>query len=179
MSYLGLSGNNAESQFPKYLKRNVIERVKSAAGGLFVMGALAAFLPAAPVFAQQATLRGDASRHTVHFVGVDNNVTLEVLDWGGSGKPLVLVAGTFILSRTRSGTLEQGSSGGVLHVRVQNRSFAQNDKKNVILFQEVRTRRRVPIGFTCRGRHPIHAETRKVEKDNVNSSESGIISSCL
>jgi hypothetical protein len=93
MSYLGLSGNKPESQFPRSRKRNVIERVKSAAGVLFVMGALAAFLSAAPVFAQQATPPGDVSRHTVHFVGVDNNVTLEVLDWGGSGKPLVLVAG--------------------------------------------------------------------------------------
>jgi pimeloyl-ACP methyl ester carboxylesterase len=93
MSYLGLSGNKPESQFPRSRKRNVIERVKSAAGVLFVMGALAAFLSAAPVFAQQATPPDDVSRHTVHFVGVDNNVTLEVLDWGGSGKPLVLVAG--------------------------------------------------------------------------------------
>src|SRR5215471_3802346 len=35
----------------------------------------------------------DESRHTVHFVTVDNNVKLEVLDWGGSGRALVLLAG--------------------------------------------------------------------------------------
>jgi len=35
----------------------------------------------------------DESPHTVHFVTVDNNVKLEVLDWGGSGRALVLLAG--------------------------------------------------------------------------------------
>lgn len=35
----------------------------------------------------------DPSSHTVQFVAVDQNVKLEVLDWGGSGRPLVLLAG--------------------------------------------------------------------------------------
>jgi hypothetical protein len=35
----------------------------------------------------------DASPHRVQFVTVDDNVKLEVLDWGGSGRPLVLLAG--------------------------------------------------------------------------------------
>lgn len=35
----------------------------------------------------------DASPHTVRFVTVDHNVKLEVLDWGGTGRPLVLLAG--------------------------------------------------------------------------------------
>ena len=35
----------------------------------------------------------DPSPHTVQFIAVDNNVKLEVLDWGGSGRPLVLLAG--------------------------------------------------------------------------------------
>ncbi|MFL6291808.1 MAG: alpha/beta fold hydrolase [Thermoanaerobaculia bacterium] len=35
----------------------------------------------------------DQSPHTVQFVRVDNDVTLEVLDWGGSGRPVVLLAG--------------------------------------------------------------------------------------
>ena len=35
----------------------------------------------------------DPSPHTVQFVTVDENVNLEVLDWGGSGRPLVLLAG--------------------------------------------------------------------------------------
>lgn len=35
----------------------------------------------------------DPSPHTVRFVPVDRNVKLEVLDWGGTGRPLVLLAG--------------------------------------------------------------------------------------
>jgi non-heme chloroperoxidase len=35
----------------------------------------------------------DASPHTTHMIAVDKDVTLEVLDWGGSGPPLVLLAG--------------------------------------------------------------------------------------
>jgi non-heme chloroperoxidase len=33
------------------------------------------------------------NQHKVQFIGVDNDVKLEVLDWGGSGRPLVLLAG--------------------------------------------------------------------------------------
>ena len=35
----------------------------------------------------------DPSPHITQFVTVDKNVRLEVLDWGGSGRPLVLLAG--------------------------------------------------------------------------------------
>ena len=35
----------------------------------------------------------DPSPHTVQFVTVEEDVRLEVLDWGGSGRPLVLLAG--------------------------------------------------------------------------------------
>jgi non-heme chloroperoxidase len=35
----------------------------------------------------------DKSPHTVHFITVENNVKLEVLDWGGSGRPVVLLTG--------------------------------------------------------------------------------------
>src|ERR1700733_6578823 len=35
----------------------------------------------------------DPSPHTVQFVTVDTNVKLEVLDWGGVGRPVVLLAG--------------------------------------------------------------------------------------
>jgi non-heme chloroperoxidase len=35
----------------------------------------------------------DTSPHSVQFITVDNNVKLEVLDWGGSGRPLVLLSG--------------------------------------------------------------------------------------
>lgn len=35
----------------------------------------------------------DSSPHSVQFVTVDDKVKLEVLDWGGSGRPLVFLAG--------------------------------------------------------------------------------------
>jgi non-heme chloroperoxidase len=35
----------------------------------------------------------DPSPHTVQFIAVDKDVKLEVLDWGGSGRPLVFLAG--------------------------------------------------------------------------------------
>jgi pimeloyl-ACP methyl ester carboxylesterase len=35
----------------------------------------------------------DPSPHSVQFITVDKNVQLEVLDWGGSGRPIVLLAG--------------------------------------------------------------------------------------
>ena len=44
---------------------------------------------------QQANPRGwtDPSAHRVSFIGVAPDVTLEVLDWGGSGPSLVFLAG--------------------------------------------------------------------------------------
>jgi non-heme chloroperoxidase len=43
--------------------------------------------------AQQTAPWHDPSPHTVQFVTVDKDVKLEVLDWGGRGRPLVLLAG--------------------------------------------------------------------------------------
>jgi pimeloyl-ACP methyl ester carboxylesterase len=37
--------------------------------------------------------KADTSPHTVQFVTVDKDVKLEVLDWGGTGRPLVFLAG--------------------------------------------------------------------------------------
>ncbi|HLJ49703.1 MAG TPA: alpha/beta hydrolase [Bryobacteraceae bacterium] len=37
--------------------------------------------------------RPDTSSHTVQFVSVETDVRLEVLDWGGSGRPLIFLAG--------------------------------------------------------------------------------------
>ena len=46
-----------------------------------------------PLYSQKSTSWQDPSPHVAQFVTVDNNVRLEVLDWGGSGRPLVLLAG--------------------------------------------------------------------------------------
>jgi pimeloyl-ACP methyl ester carboxylesterase len=43
--------------------------------------------------AQKAQEWKDPSPHITQFVTVDKNVRLEVLDWGGSGRPLLLLAG--------------------------------------------------------------------------------------
>ena len=51
-----------------------------------------AFVPAC-LSAQQPSAWRDPSPHTIRFVTVDKNVKLEVLDWGGSGRPVVLLAG--------------------------------------------------------------------------------------
>ena len=49
--------------------------------------------PMVPLHSQQPPAWKDPSSHSTQFVTVDKNVRLEVLDWGGSGKPLVLLAG--------------------------------------------------------------------------------------
>jgi non-heme chloroperoxidase len=45
------------------------------------------------LYSQSAAGWKDASPHATRFVSVDKNVRLEVLDWGGSGRPIVLLAG--------------------------------------------------------------------------------------
>jgi non-heme chloroperoxidase len=55
-------------------------------GCLFLVLALSACLLAAQE-------RPDSSPHTVQFVTVDQDVKLEVLDWGGAGSPLIFLAG--------------------------------------------------------------------------------------
>jgi pimeloyl-ACP methyl ester carboxylesterase len=46
-----------------------------------------------PLRSQQPPAWKDPSPHITQFVTVDKSVRLEVLDWGGSGRPLVLLAG--------------------------------------------------------------------------------------
>jgi pimeloyl-ACP methyl ester carboxylesterase len=43
--------------------------------------------------AQESAVWRDPSPHTIQLVAVDTDVRLEVLDWGGTGRPLVLLAG--------------------------------------------------------------------------------------
>lgn len=63
---------------------------RSVALGLFVMHA---WLGAAGCAGQPGGWR-DPSKHRVTFVTVDESVQLEVLDWGGSGRPVVLLPGS-------------------------------------------------------------------------------------
>jgi pimeloyl-ACP methyl ester carboxylesterase len=48
---------------------------------------------AATLVAQQVPSRPDISPHLTWFITVDKNVNLEILDWGGSGRSLILLAG--------------------------------------------------------------------------------------
>ena len=48
---------------------------------------------AVPLHSQSLAAWKDPSPHTARFVTVDKDVRLEVLDWGGSGRPIVLLAG--------------------------------------------------------------------------------------
>jgi len=43
--------------------------------------------------AQEVAIARDPSPHSARFVTVEANVQVEVLEWGGSGRPLVLLAG--------------------------------------------------------------------------------------
>ena len=46
-----------------------------------------------PTMSKATDIWHDPSPHTVQFVTVDKAVRLEVLDWGGTGRPVVLLAG--------------------------------------------------------------------------------------
>ena len=48
---------------------------------------------AASLHSQQPTAWKDSSPHVIRFISVAKDVRLEVLDWGGSGRPIVLLAG--------------------------------------------------------------------------------------
>jgi non-heme chloroperoxidase len=51
------------------------------------------FVSSAIGLGQESPPWHDPSRHKVRFVTVEDGVRLEVLDWGGTGRPLVLLAG--------------------------------------------------------------------------------------
>lgn len=50
-------------------------------------------VPLARRFGPEAAAWHDPSPHCITFVTVDNGVKLEILDWGGSGRAIVLLAG--------------------------------------------------------------------------------------
>ena len=55
------------------------------------IGSVLFALLAVPLYSQSANAWNDSSPHVTRFVSVD--VRFEVLDWGGSGRPIVLLAG--------------------------------------------------------------------------------------
>ena len=57
------------------------------------LGTLLFLILATQAFSQSSASWADPSPHRTSFVTVEKDLRLEVLDWGGSGKPLVLLAG--------------------------------------------------------------------------------------
>ena len=55
---------------------------------------VASIMAISALYAQESVAWHDPSKHTVQFVTVEAGVRLEVLDWGGTGRPLVLLAGS-------------------------------------------------------------------------------------
>ena len=71
---------------------------------------LAVWMVLAPhqaVFAQTPVAWHDPSKHNVQFVTVNDGVRLEVLDWGGSGRPVVLLAGLGFTAHVFDGFAEK------------------------------------------------------------------------
>src|ERR1017187_4460649 len=66
---------------------------------------IALTLTSALACAQDVTPWRGPSKHSVQFVTVEDGVRLEVLDWGGTGRPVVLLAG--ISRRTPTMTSRQ------------------------------------------------------------------------
>jgi non-heme chloroperoxidase len=58
-----------------------------------LVGLMLLAFPVYPPHSQGQAIWTDPSRHTTRFVTVDKDVRLEVLDWGGSGRPIILLAG--------------------------------------------------------------------------------------
>jgi non-heme chloroperoxidase len=61
---------------------------------LFNVCFLASAMAISTLHAQESSPWRDPSKHTVQFVTVEEGVRLEVLDWGGTGRPVVLLAGS-------------------------------------------------------------------------------------
>src|SRR5579864_4829849 len=58
-------------------------------------------------FAYDSASWHDPSPHKVQFVTVDEGVRLEVLDWGGTGRPVVLLAGRGFTAHVFDGFAEK------------------------------------------------------------------------
>src|SRR5438270_12856157 len=61
---------------------------------LFGVCLLASAIATSTGYAQKFVPWHDPSKHGVQFVTVGEGVRLEVLDWGGTGRPVVLLAGS-------------------------------------------------------------------------------------
>jgi non-heme chloroperoxidase len=60
---------------------------------MLIAGPTALFTLASLLFAQDKPSDRDTTPHSARFVALDDNIKLEVLDWGGSGRPIILLLG--------------------------------------------------------------------------------------
>jgi triacylglycerol esterase/lipase EstA (alpha/beta hydrolase family) len=70
------------------LSRNVVRRRLAEAGRVVFL-----LLLAPAVVAQAQLPYTDPSHHTSKIISVEKDVQVEVLDWGGAGQPIILLAG--------------------------------------------------------------------------------------
>lgn len=70
------------------LSRNVLRRRLAEAGRIVFLLLLAPY-----VVAQASLPYTDPSHHTSKMISVEKDVQVEVLDWGGAGEPIILLAG--------------------------------------------------------------------------------------
>ena len=68
---------------------------------------LASAMTISTVHAQDSAPWHDRSKHTAQFVTVEEGVQLEVLDWGGRGRPVVLLAGRGFTAHVFDGFAEK------------------------------------------------------------------------
>src|SRR5271163_1487573 len=89
------------------------------------------FVAAALISAPRAACDGcadwqDPSKHEVQFVTVDDNVRLEVLDWGGTGRPVVLLAGSGNTAHIFDGFAERLAAGCCHVYGITRRGFGKS-----------------------------------------------------
>jgi pimeloyl-ACP methyl ester carboxylesterase len=95
-----LDGNALKATFPRGSYDGVLGANGAAITGTWTANTAGMMGPPPPgpqplVFARptEATVWRDSSAHRVRFVAVERDVRLEVLDWGGSGRPVILLTG--------------------------------------------------------------------------------------
>jgi non-heme chloroperoxidase len=91
---------------PKTVRNTRVVCFQSSAA-LALLAFLVVSLANRAVVAQTPNAWHDPSKHNVQFVTVDDGVKLEVLDWGGSGKPVVLLAGLGFTAHVFDGFAEK------------------------------------------------------------------------
>jgi pimeloyl-ACP methyl ester carboxylesterase len=91
-----------------------IRLILALLGAALAIVGWARFAGGHPRPAPDAATWQDPSRHRVQFVTVEDGVTLEVLDWGGAGTPVVLLAGSGNTAHVFDGFAEK--LAGAAHV---------------------------------------------------------------